>query len=61
MVDILLRVTVVLRGVSGATVVAAGASADERRFGEFPVGIIAEIVVIVWERDRGKCEINVSD
>ena len=77
MVDILLRVSVILRGVSGAMIVAAGAGADklcsrkstmgagmsgrERRFGDFPVGVVLEIVVVVWERDRSEGEINVSD
>ena len=72
----LLRVVVVLRGVSGAAVVAAGACADElfsrrrivgastlgreRRSGEFPTRVVSEVVSVVWEDDRGESKINVS-
>ena len=73
MVDMLLRVSVILRGVSGAVIVAASASADElfsrkstvgtgtsgreRRFREFPIGVVAKVVVVVWEGDRVKARL----
>ena len=66
-----------MRGVIGAAIVAADARADElcsrkstmgagmsgreRRLGDFPVGVVSEIVVVDWERDGSEGEINVSD
>ena len=76
MVDILLEVTVILRGVSGAMVVAADTSTDKlfsrkrvvgtrtfgrgRQFKYFPVGVVSEEVVIVGEGNGGKGEVKVS-
>ena len=76
MVDILLRVTVVLRGVSGAVVMATSAGANklfsqrrivgasisgrERRFGELSARVVSEVVGVVWESNRRESEINVS-
>ena len=75
--DILLGVTVILRGVSGATIVAADTSANKlssrksamgtrvsgrgRQFRYLPVGVVSEEVVVIWERDGGEGEVNVSD
>ena len=60
-----MRITIILRGVSGATVVATDAGADElysrksavgaggsgreRRFRDLTVGVVSEIIVVVWE------------
>ena len=71
--DISLGITVILRGVSGAAIVAAVASTDKLlsrksvvcavRFGRgsqfryFPVGVVSEDVVVVGDRDKGKVEI----
>ena len=39
----------------------AGTSGRERRFRDFPLGIVSEVVVVVWERDGSECKINVSN
>ena len=38
----------------------AGTLGRERRFGEFPLRVVSEIVVVVQEGDRGECEVDVS-
>ena len=71
--DILLGVTVILRGVSGAVIVAAAASTDKlfsrksvvcamifgrgSRFRYFPVGVVSEDVVVIGGGDKGKIKI----
>ena len=73
-VDILLGVTVILRGVSGAAIVAATASADKlfsrksvmcavmfgrgSQFRYFPVGVVSEDVVVIRGGDKGKVTIS---
>ena len=75
--DILLRVAVIFRGVSGAAIVAAAASTDKlssgkravgamvfgrgRRFRYFPVGVVSEEVDVVVEGNGSECEVDVSD
>ena len=77
MVDILLRVTVIFRGVSGAAVMATAASTDKlfsgkravgamvfgrgRQFRYFPVGVVSEEVDVVVERNGGEGEFKIFD
>ena len=72
--DILLGVTIILRGVSGAAIVAAAASTDKlfsqksvmcatmfgrgSRFRYFPVGVVSEDVVVIGGGDKGKVKIS---
>ena len=76
MVDILLGVTAILRGVSGATVVATDASTDKlfprkrgvgtrvfgrgRRFRYFPVGVVSEEVAIIRGGGMDEGKVKVS-
>ena len=72
-----MRVIVIFRGVSGATVVATAASTDKlfsrkravgamvfgrgRRFRYFPVGVVSEEVDVVVEGDGCEGEVEISD
>ena len=75
MVDILLGVAIILRGVSGAAVVATAASTDKlfsrksvvgavmfgrgSRFRYLPVGVVSEDIVVI--RDGGESKVEVSN